>query len=272
MIKSIKPALISLGLISMLNLCHFQGLAKDIKKEQADKKISLEIKPVIGKISNYSGNSKLNIIILNEILSAFEIKDVFLVKEEVMGVNGLDISIKQGLFKQRDAICYWDKYKLEKKTNENMEDILNINADKDNISVYNAIKLLPNKPVGLFEQWERDININFSIASNSLFKYSLGLENKHLELILTELNKRNDKETAKIVFYMIDDIKDYQNEDISIDYGSFYIFGDMKIENMKKELVDFNCEAGYFFNGKVNDKPVLLKINIATTLKNDKYR
>ena len=154
------------GLTSTLLLSSI-GLAEDIKKEES-KDIVLEVKPEIGKVSNYNESLEMEGFVMSGLKTGeFKMWMDIAINEKVTEDENCDLEIKQRLSKIGNVAYSWKGFESEK-IDEVVED-----SFKDNLqnSIYDIASFLPDKPVSLMEKWEKDIGVDFFRISNSLFGY-----------------------------------------------------------------------------------------------------
>ncbi len=255
-----------LGLTSML-FFNSIGLADDIKKEES-KEIILEVKPEAGKISNYSGSFEMECFVMHNIkMGNFKMWMDMDINEEVIEDEDCELTIKQRLYKKGNVAYHWNLFESEK-----MDEIVenSFKADEPNL-IYDILKFLPDKPINLFERWNKDIGIDFLRLSSSLFNYPIeNIERKQLESALFGLDK--EKHKATIYFNMNDDMKDYNNKNFVVRNGSFFFLGNTNIEYEKKELIDVEMHFSYLFDGNIKGEDIFIRLSSDFNLKNDEYK
>ena len=156
------------GLTSTLLLSSI-GLVEDIKKEES-KEIILEIKPEVGKISNYSGSFEMEGFMMSGLRTGdFKMWIDMAISEEVIEDENYNLEIKQRLSKKGNVAYYWKMFESEK-----IDEIVE-NSSKENTPslMYDITSFIPDKPVSLMEKWEKDIGVDFFRISSSLFCYPI---------------------------------------------------------------------------------------------------
>jgi len=250
------------------------NIKQEARVEENNNRITLEVKPVAGKVNKYHGEINLERCLISGVnINKIEIWDKFNIKEEILDADGPKLRIKQsisnlGNFASFRNLNFFNSEKIEEKN----EEVIETNILEDNQSAYSIANFLPDKPVNRLDKWEKDIGMDFFSISKYWFKFPVErFEKKPLEFLFNALYESKNNKIAAIKFNIEESINNYSDGDIFIEKGIFYFIGHLGIEYAKKELIEFNGYFGYLFDGEFKERDIFIRLDGNFKVYNNKF-